>query len=115
MRVVVDQLGQLPLQVRVSPNPFTPNGDGINDEVMFTFDVFLVLEPVAIELEIRDLAGRRVHAIRPGRVAARRVQVRWDGRNEQGALLPPGIYVYRVRTHADQAQGELTGTLSLVY
>ncbi|MSR83398.1 MAG: hypothetical protein EXS58_10820 [Candidatus Latescibacteria bacterium] len=83
---------------------FTPNGDGVNDEVAFDFAVVLVGDQSPVEVEIRDLAGRLVRRLVEGQaVGTGQRLVRWDGRDEGGKLVPPGVYFARLRLMADTA------------
>ena len=113
--VVADEIDQIVKAPHITPNPFTPNGDGINDEVTFSFDLFLVLDQVDVQLEIYDLSGRRIAQIQPGGSTAGSLQVEWDGRDSQGQVASPGIYLYRLAIDLDNTSTERSGTLSLVY
>jgi len=112
--VVVDITNAVPLP-SITPNPFTPNGDGINDVLTFSFDLFLFLEQVQVELNIYDLSGRRIVQIQSGGSTAGNFEVQWDGRDEQGQTVPPGLYIYRLIVDSDDTNSERSGTLSLVY
>ena len=48
-----------------------------------------------VELSAWDLAGRRVATVYRGRVLGRR-PVSWDGRDERGAPVAPGVYLLRL-------------------
>ena len=113
--VVADEINQIVKAPHIAPNPFTPNGDGINDEVTFSFDLFLVLDQVDVQLEIYDLSGRRIAQIHTGGSTAGSLQAKWDGRDSQGQVAPPGIYLYRLAIDLDNVSTERSGTLSLVY
>ena len=113
--VVVDDIGEVIQTPQIHPNPFTPNGDGINDEVVIAFDLFLFLDQVEIEVGIFDLSGRRVHRLEPQAQSAGKMEVRWDGRNSDGNLIPPGIYLYHLKVNSDVSSNQYTGTLSLAY
>ena len=113
--VVADEIDQIVRTPHIAPNPFTPNGDGINDEVTFSFDLFLVLNQVDVQLEIYDLSGRRIAQIQTGGSTAGSLQVEWDGRDSQGQVAPPGIYLYRLAIDLDNVSAERSGTLSLAY
>ena len=113
--VVADEIDQIVKAPHITPNPFTPNGDGINDEVTFSFDLFLVLNQVEVQLEIYDLSGRRIAQIQTDDSTAGSLQVEWDGRDSQGQVAPPGIYLYRLAIDLDNTSAERSGTLSLAY
>jgi hypothetical protein len=113
--VVVEQISKVVQAPRIAPNPFTPNGDGINDQVKFSFDLFLLLEQVQVVLDIFDLSGRRVQSLDAAKQAAGTIQLQWDGRDAHGQQVPPGLYLYRLEVDSDAASSEQTGTLSLVY
>ncbi|MCY3792278.1 MAG: gliding motility-associated C-terminal domain-containing protein, partial [Gemmatimonadetes bacterium] len=101
-------------EVAASSNPFTPNGDGINDVVELVFPVFQVQGAKALVLEVYGLDGQSVQRIEQAVATAAGVQrMTWDGRDRQGRLLPPGLYVCRVGVEVD-AEGEQTTSTKLV-
>ena len=101
-------------EVVASSNPFTPNGDGINDVVELVFPVFQVQGAKALILEVYGLDGESVQRIEQAAATAAGVQrLTWDGRDRQGRLLPPGLYLCRVGVEVD-AEGEQTTITKLV-
>jgi hypothetical protein len=65
------------------PNPFNPS-------TTIRFDV---PERTAVDLKIYDAAGRLVRSLLDGAVYGRGSwEVRWDGRNNQGKVVPSGVY-----------------------
>ena len=113
--VVADEINQLIESPYIAPNPFTPNGDGINDEVNFFFNLVRLLEPVNVQVNIYDLSGRPIAQIHTGGSYASNVQIKWDGRESHGQLASPGIYLYRLVADSDATSTAYTGALSLVY
>lgn len=74
----------------VRPNPFTPNGDGKNDVVVFDMHELAVRNP---ELEILTMQGKRIRTV----TAVAGDQMQWDGFNESGDDILPGVYLYILR------------------
>lgn len=89
-------------QVTVSPNPLTPNGDGINDVALFEFPVFKIHGGKELALEIFALNGRQVFSVlRFVEFAAGQHRLEWDGHGDDGQLVPPGIYLARINVEVD--------------
>ena len=84
------------------PAGCTPNGDGVNDTAILAFSVVLVGVSRQVEIEVYDLGGRIVRRLSSGReVSAGRHEIDWDGRNDAGVLVPPGVYALRFHVDAD--------------
>jgi flagellar hook assembly protein FlgD len=98
----------------VEPNPFTPNGDGINDELTVTFDVQRLLAPRPVNLEIFDLSGRRLRIIERN-LSSGGYSQQWDGRDDAGQMVPPGLYLLRISTEADDVGKARTRLISVAY
>jgi len=71
----------------VRSNPFTPNGDGINDEVTFNFEKLGVIDPM---LKLFDVSGRMITTIKQ-RSGYKFV---WNGKDRFGNPAQPGVYLY---------------------
>jgi hypothetical protein len=115
LTVVVDDIANIVNTPKITPNPFTPNGDGINDMITFSFDLFLLLEQVEVQLDIYDLSGRRIIQLQKGGSTAGTLEVQWDGQDAGGQMVPPGLYIYQLVVNSDETSSEQSGTLSLVY
>jgi glucose/arabinose dehydrogenase len=50
-----------------------------------------------VELAIHDAAGRRVRTLERGARAAGAHATTWDGRDDAGRAMPPGVYLARLR------------------
>jgi len=107
--------------LRVVPPAFPPNADTINDVASFEFDVVLVRESSPVEVEIYDLSGRRVRLLSEQRLATTGAYaISWDGTDESGNLVPPGVYAARVRVETNTSgagldQGDLLRTIAVIY
>ncbi len=78
-------------RLTVSPNPFTPDGDGHDDRTVIHFD--LPVARATIRLTVLDLKGR-VRAVLEDLVATSgRHELIWNGEDDNGAVLPSGLYV----------------------
>ena len=99
---------------KTKPNPFTPNGDGVNDEMTVLFDVQRLLTPKPVRLEIFDLNGRRLRLIQR-QLPSGGYSQQWDGRDDGGQIVPPGLYVLRISIEADDAGNARTRIVSVAY
>ena len=72
-------------RVLYSPNPFTPNGDGINDSVSFYFDNENN-EPTVIKIMTRK--GDVIKTLTN--------ELSWDGTTDSGAPAVAGLYYWQV-------------------
>ncbi len=110
------QRGDLLARVELGPNPFTPNGDGINDEAALRYSLLSLSLARPVEITIHDLAGRLVRVLYAGAEANGRYEDKaWDGRDGQGQLVAPGIYLVRIEARGDATTDTQTHTVSLVY
>ena len=108
--------GQLLGQVQAAPNPFTPNGDGINDEAIIHYNLLALSTARPVEVALYDLSGRRVRVLFAGEEANGRYTDKvWDGRDDQGQAVPPGLYVARVFVAGDSGDAEQSRVVAVVY
>ncbi len=122
-----DAIGPILDQVRTNPPVFTPNGDNINDHTIVEFVLSRISVPQEIDVDIFDLGGRLVRqldtgALRGGqyvRPPAGSDPVRspgfWDGRDDDGTLVVPGLYLVRVRAQLDQGDKTALCSVAVVY
>ncbi len=98
----------------VSPRVFSPNGDAINEEALIALTLSQLVEPVEVEVEIFDLAGRRVRTLAGEERSGNHIRP-WDGRDDNEELLPVGIYLVKVSVDADQESFVRAETVGIVY
>ena len=101
--------------VEVVPNPFSPNGDRVNDRARVLYGVFKLVEPVSVTGAIYDLSGRRVRELFGGRQGSGSHAADWDGRDEAGDLVAPGLYLCRIRVDSAMGVNEKAVPVALVY
>ena len=104
---------QLISDLQLASATITPNGDGINDRLEVRFVAFKV-EGSEPQVEIFDLAGRRVATLTPGSEGSQRLFT-WDGRDADGASAAPGLYVLRVNLGADAGDDTAFRTMAVAY
>jgi len=103
-------LGQLELSSRA----FSPNGDGINDELELRFSLLNILAESPLHIALTDLAGRPVRQLRTLALAGPQL-FRWDGGDEQGRLVPPGLYLLRVEVEGDARTPQASRLVAVAY
>ncbi|HJN29218.1 MAG TPA: gliding motility-associated C-terminal domain-containing protein, partial [Candidatus Latescibacteria bacterium] len=86
----------------VEPPVITPNGDGLNDQGEIRFSIANVNLARQIDLRVYDLGGRIVW--QESRMSFGDQVFFWDGRDNNGNLVAPGIYLCRVEVDADSGQ-----------
>ena len=92
--------------VRVQPRAFTPQGDGVNDRVGLAYTLFSV-RSTQVDVRVYTLDGRSVRQIFSGPQSAGQQLEEWDGRDDGGETVSPGLYLLRVDVDTDG--GSFTG------
>ena len=100
---------------QISPNPFTPNGDGVNDVVNISYKLLRLTSAVSVSIEVFDLSGRLVKRVYSGQDPLGEYSHPWDGTDDSNKLLPPGLYLYRIVVGVQSGQETSSGILSVVY
>ena len=103
------------LQIEVGPAILTPNGDEHNDVVKLGYSLVELTGPSWVAVAVWDLAGRRVRQVYEGLDGIGTYEQLWDGRDESGRLVPPGLYLYRVSVEADHQRVEAVKPLHVAY
>jgi hypothetical protein len=76
------------------PNPFNPTT---------TID-YQLPQAVDVKLEIYNVLGQKVRTLVSGSMQPGRYQAVWDARNDAGALVGSGIYIYRFQASAPSGE-----------
>lgn len=110
---------KLIVDLQVSPNPFSPNGDGLNDKTQISFFLANLTTERTLKIQIFDLTGRLVKTIYEGPSKAFAYissnSFTWDGRDDSGRILRPGVYLLRVSVDADKGIESVFKTITVVY
>ena len=115
LTVVTRFAGEIIHAVGVDPAPFSPNGDGVNDEAAITWDIANLTSAVPVSAAVYDLAGRRLRVVHSGLDGSGRFGRAWDGTDDAGRRLPPGLYVVRVEVDTDTGTESRTAIVPVVY
>ncbi len=79
------------------PNPFNPT----------TTIGFALPQASRVTLRVYDVTGREVRTILAGELGAGFGSVQWDSRNDAGATLSSGVYLYRIEAIAIEGSAEV--------
>ena len=100
--------------VEIPQRHLTPNGDGVNDAVEISYRLLQVIQSIQVSVEIFDLSGQRIWH-RSAEQANGQYTISWQGFDDAGQVVPPGLYVYQLVADADQGSNVYVGTLAVVY
>ncbi len=93
----------------------TPNGDRINDALQLDYILLKATSPVQVKVSAHDLSGALVRTIYAARDLSGPNSVPWDGRNEGGQLVPPGLYLLRLSVQTDAGETTQFHTVAVAY
>ena len=84
----------------INPNPFTPNSDGINDTAEISLELFKLTASRELNMRIYSLDGRQIW-FNTKTVLSGKTSVSWNGTNNKGEIVPPGLYIFQIQLNAD--------------
>jgi len=79
------------------PNPFNPS----------TTIRFNLPKSAQVRLSIYNLLGQEIVVLVDEKLSAGLHELRWDGRDKQYAIVPSGMYVYRLEAGSYRGIGKL--------
>ena len=106
--------GEILSAVEMSPDLFSPNGDGVNDHTAFRYHLKKLLRPGRVEVTVYTLSGSRVWS-QTVEQASGVYSVEWDGRDVDGKVVTPGIYVYYITVRTASGDDSKAGAVRVVY
>jgi hypothetical protein len=77
------------IELSIAPNPFSPDGDGFEDEVTFRYVLPKMSE---LTLRIYDVKGRLVKTLLENEPQVTG-EINWDGRDAESRIVRVGIYI----------------------
>ena len=101
--------------LEVIPNPFTPNGDGYNDQIAIAYNVLALTKAGKVAIQVFDLSGRLVKKIHDETQNSGRYFFNWDGKNDQGETVLPGIYLLQIAVEGDNYSDTMVQSVAIAY
>ena len=93
--------GQVLNDLDFSTGVLTPNGDGSNDVLDIGYTLFRLPAAIPVAINVYDLSGRRAVHRNIGLQNAGPQQLTWDGLDQDGQLLPAGLYLVEIALEAE--------------
>jgi hypothetical protein len=115
LSVAVTIARNLLTNVSAQPAIFSPNSDGVNDVSEIQYDITNIGRPIPLRIVIYDLSGRIVRVLRDDLDNSGRFRQAWDGLANDGELVPPGNYIFRITLEAGTGDNSQVGVVSVVY
>ncbi|HKI44140.1 MAG TPA: lamin tail domain-containing protein [Balneolales bacterium] len=78
-------------QLDITPNPFSPDGDGFHDNLLLAYH--LTTSGYRLRVRIFDRYGRLIRTLVNGKIAGSAGTLIWDGLDDRGRRNRIGIYV----------------------
>ena len=100
--------------LEITPPVFTPNGDGLNDELLISIDLVNVLAPRPLRFRIFDLSGQTLWEAESKEVAGQQ-HLTWDGCTKGGRQAPPGLYLLELHLSGDAREERIHRLVTVVY
>ena len=107
-------MGDFPDLLAFSLSVTDLNGDGTNDNLTIAYKLRELTSDRPVLIRIYDLAGNQVTQLPVLEVRSGTFTQQWDGRNEQGKLVRPGIYLYELSLESVDRHTRM-GTFALAY
>jgi len=77
--------------ISISPNPFSPDGDGFEDFCVIRYNLPMMTS--TISLRIYDIKGRIIRTLANGELAGAQGEILWNGFNDNKQRVRIGVYV----------------------
>ena len=73
------------------------------------------LNPVLVELDLYDLVGQHRHRLRQAETLNGPQLLTWDGRDDAGQAVPPGLYILKLSVEMDTAAEDRALIVGVAY
>ena len=112
---LASSLGSVLSGVEVRPAVITPQGDGVNDRTLIYYTLLNTHTDARVQAVVYSLAGAQVRLLSASRQAAGPQTLAWDGRDEAGKIVPPGLYLALLEVDSDDVSHAQTRLISVAY
>ncbi len=89
------------IRFNLTPAVLTPNGDGVNDAAQIELILSQFSADIDVSIDICDLSGRSVRNLTRAPRSSGSYSDVWDGRDDTGIMVPPGLYFCRAEVIGD--------------
>ena len=92
------------LKLDINPNPFSPDGDGFEDQTTISYTIPFKSE---LTLKIYDIRGRVVRSLmdKSPQISG---EILWDGKDNYGNIVRVGIYILYLKTSGSSSLSKKT-------
>jgi hypothetical protein len=87
-------------EINASPNPFSPDQDGLNDVTIISGQI--PESNARIKVEIYDIRGRLIQRLKDNGFSGSNFNLVWDGRDQYGRIARIGIYIIYIQALNDR-------------
>ena len=87
-------------RISISPNPFSPDGDGFEDFCMIHYD--LPMTTSILNIRIYDIRGRLIRTLANGEIVSTQGEILWNGIEDNKQCARIGVYIIYLEA-TDQA------------
>ena len=103
--------------IRIYPKVITPNGDGVHEQAKVSFTVLKLNADRKVRVKVYDLSGRSIRdlSIPPRGSINGRYEIPWNGEDNKGQKVPPGVYVCRITIEADTGRSSTSRMIYVLY
>ena len=112
---LASSLGSILSGVGIRPAVITPQGDGVNDRALIHYTLLNTQANAPVQARIYSLAGNQVRQLSVALQTAGPQSLEWDGRNEAGHIVPPGLYLVWLEVATDDGGHAQTRLLGVAY
>ncbi|MGA9121653.1 MAG: lamin tail domain-containing protein, partial [Bacteroidota bacterium] len=88
--------------IQCLPNPFSPDGDGVDDVTVVRYAIPLSVSTLSIF--VYDITGKRIRRISDHDAGVSYGAAVWDGRRDDGVRAPLGLYIVLLQAAANNGE-----------